>query len=136
MNRRFGYAGRDPRLLRLLLAGLRGSADARCPNRAADIVHIPFLVILFGRLLFSQPLRVRTLLGAGFSYVGLFVMFASAPTRLAPAVLAGGALVAVAAVTFALYQLFARELILRCGATLFTAITMARPVRWRCSAFC
>jgi drug/metabolite transporter (DMT)-like permease len=84
----------------------------------------PFLVILFGRLLFSQPLRVHTLLGAGFSYVGLFVMFASAPTRLAPAVLAGGALVAVAAVTFALYRLLARELILRCGATLFTAIAM------------
>ncbi len=84
----------------------------------------PFLVILFGRLLLGHPLRVHAVLGAGLSYVGLFVMFAGEPTRLGTAALIGGAFVAVAAVTFALYQLFARELILRCGATLFTAIAM------------
>lgn len=84
----------------------------------------PFMVILFGRLLLGHPLRAHALLGAGFSYVGLFVMFAGEPTRLGTAALIGGAFVAIAAVTFALYQLFARELILRCGATLFTAIAM------------
>ena len=85
----------------------------------------PFLVILFGRLLLRHPLRAHALLGAGLSYVGLFVMFAGEPSRLGTAALIGGAFVAVAAVTFALYQLFARELILRCGAPLFTAIAMS-----------
>ncbi|WP_319938006.1 DMT family transporter [Sphingomonas sp. S2-65] len=85
----------------------------------------PFLVILFGRLLLGHPLRPHALLGAGLSYVGLFVMFAGEPTRLGTAALIGGAFVAIAAVTFALYQLFARELILRCGAPLFTAIAMS-----------
>ena len=85
----------------------------------------PFLVILFGRLLLGHPLRAHALLGAGLSYVGLFVMFAGEPTRLGTAALIGGAFVAIAAVTFALYQLFARELIMRCGPSLFTAIAMS-----------
>ena len=85
----------------------------------------PFLVILFGRLLLGHPLRAHALVGAGLSYVGLFVMFAGEPTRLGTAAMIGGAFVALAAVTFALYQLFAREFILRCGASLFTAIAMS-----------
>lgn len=85
----------------------------------------PFLVIVFGRLLFGHPLQTHAVLGGGLSYVGLFVMFAGEPTRLGTAALIGGAFVAIAAVTFALYQLFARELILRCGASLFTAIAMS-----------
>jgi drug/metabolite transporter (DMT)-like permease len=85
----------------------------------------PFLVILFGRLLLGHPLRAHALLGAGLSYIGLFVMFAGEPTRLGTAALVGGAFVAIAAVTFALYQLFALELILRCGPSLFTAIAMS-----------
>ncbi len=85
----------------------------------------PFLVILFGRLLFGHPLRAHALTGAGLSYVGLFVMFAGEPMRLGRAALIGGAFVATAAVTFALYQLFARELIRRCGPSLFTAVAMS-----------
>ena len=84
----------------------------------------PFMVILFGRLLLGHPFQAHALIGAGLSYVGLFVMFAGEPRRLDKPALIGAALVATAAVTFALYQLFARELILRCGATLFTAIAM------------
>jgi len=85
----------------------------------------PFLVILFGRLLLGHALRAHAVVGAGLSYVGLFVMFAGEPTRLGMAALSGGAFVAVGAVTFALYQLFARELILRCGPSLFTAVAMS-----------
>lgn len=84
----------------------------------------PFMVILFGRLLLGHPLRTHALLGAGLSYVGLFAMFAGEPKRLDTPALVGAALVAIGAVTFALYQLFARELIMRCGASLFTAIGM------------
>ena len=85
----------------------------------------PFLVILFGRLLFRHPLRPHAVAGAGLSYAGLIVMFGADPARLTPAMLGGAALVASAAATFALYQLFARELILRCGPALFTAIAMS-----------
>jgi len=85
----------------------------------------PFLVILFGRLLLKHPMRAHALGGAGLSYAGLFIMFASDPTRLSHAMLTGAALVAAAAVTFALYQLYAREMIVKCGPSLFTAIAMS-----------
>ena len=85
----------------------------------------PFLVILFGRLLLGHPLRAHALLGAGLSYVGLLVMFAGEPAHGGADAFAGAGFVFTAAVTFALYQLFARELILACGPSLFTAIAMA-----------
>ena len=84
----------------------------------------PFLVILFGRFLFKHPLRMHALAGAGLSYVGLIVMFGADPARLTPAMLGGAGLILAAAATFALYQLFAREMILRSGPVLFTAIAM------------
>jgi drug/metabolite transporter (DMT)-like permease len=85
----------------------------------------PFLVILFGRMLFRHRLRSHALAGAGLSYLGLIVMFGADPARLTPAMLGGAALVAAAAAAFALYQLSARELILKCGAALFTAVAMS-----------
>jgi drug/metabolite transporter (DMT)-like permease len=84
----------------------------------------PFLVILFGRFLFKHPLHMHALAGAGLSYAGLIVMFGADPARLTPAMLSGAGLILGAAATFALYQLFAREMIMRCGPALFTAIAM------------
>lgn len=84
----------------------------------------PFLVLLFGRLIMKQPLRAHALAGAGLSYAGLAVMFGADPMRLSPAMLGGALLILGSAAAFALYQLFAREMILRCGAALFTAIAM------------
>lgn len=84
----------------------------------------PFFVILFGRVLFRHKLRAHALIGAGLSYIGLIVMFGSDPARLTTQMIGGASLVAAAAATFALYQLFAREMILRCGPALFTAIAM------------
>ncbi len=85
----------------------------------------PFMVLLFGRLLLRHRMRAHALAGAGLSYAGLFVMFGTDPARLNPAVLGGAALVLAAAAAFALYQLFAREMIMRCGPMLFTAIAMS-----------
>lgn len=85
----------------------------------------PFLVILFGRMLLGHPFRVHALAGAGLAYAGLAVMFGADPARLTPAMLGGAALIACAAATFAIYQLYAREMILRCGPALFTAIAMS-----------
>jgi len=84
----------------------------------------PFLVILFGRVLLGHPLRPHALAGAGLSYLGLIAMFGLEPVRLTPPVLTGSALIMASAGTFAFYQLFAREMIVRCGAALFTAIAM------------
>lgn len=85
----------------------------------------PFLVLLLGKLLLGHPLRAHALAGAGLSYAGLLVMFGTDPSRLTPAMLGGAALVLAAAASFALYQIFAREMILRCGPMLFTAIAMS-----------
>jgi len=85
----------------------------------------PFLVIIFGRMIFGHRLRAHALGGAGLAYAGLAVMFGAEPARLSPAMLTGATFVFGAAATFALYQLFARELILRCGPALFTAVAMS-----------
>lgn len=85
----------------------------------------PFLVILFGRLIFKRPFAPHAVLGALMSYAGIAAMFGGAPARLTDSALTGAAFVLTAAVSFALYQLFARELIVKCGAALFTAIAMS-----------
>lgn len=85
----------------------------------------PFLVILFGRLLFNHPLRLHALASASLSYAGLLVMFGLDATPPTPTELVGVGLVLTAAATFALYQLFALEMIVRCGPALFTAIGMS-----------
>jgi drug/metabolite transporter (DMT)-like permease len=80
------------------------------------------LVILFGAILFGRPITAHAVVAAALSYAGIFVMFAGAPHRLDS--LAGGALVLTAAATFALYQLFAYDLIRLLGAALFTAVAI------------
>jgi drug/metabolite transporter (DMT)-like permease len=82
----------------------------------------PLLVILFGAMFFGRPLTSRALVAAAFSYGGIFVMFAGAPHRADS--LGGGALVLMAAATFAVYQLLAADLIRQAGAALFTAVAM------------
>jgi drug/metabolite transporter (DMT)-like permease len=102
-------------------AGLR-TLDAQLERLI--LFTYPLLVILFGRMLFKRPLSVHALTGAGLSYVGLFVMFAAAPQPMTGAILQGGGLVLLAAACFALYQLFAYDLIRRLGPALFTAVAM------------
>ncbi len=102
-------------------AGLR-TLDAQLERLI--LFTYPLLVILFGWLLFRRPLSIHALAGAGLSYVGLFVMFAAAPQAMTAAILQGGGLVLLAAACFALYQLFAYDLIRRLGPALFTAVAM------------
>jgi drug/metabolite transporter (DMT)-like permease len=102
-------------------AGLR-TLDAQLERLI--LFTYPLLVILFGWVLFRKPLTIHALAGAGLSYVGLFVMFAAGPQAMTGAILHGGALVLLAAACFALYQIFAYELIRQLGAALFTAVAM------------
>ena len=85
----------------------------------------PFLVILFGKVIFGRPLTLHAVAGALISYVGIAVMVGAAPARMTETALSGAAYVFAAAVSFAIYQLFAREMIVKCGAALFTAIAMS-----------
>jgi drug/metabolite transporter (DMT)-like permease len=85
----------------------------------------PAFVVLFGALFFGQPIRARTLLGVAISYAGLLLIFATKLDTVGPDVAKGAALVLAAAIAFALYQLFAKGLIGRVGARLFTCIAMS-----------
>ena len=85
----------------------------------------PAFVVIFGALFFGQPMRARTVIGILISYSGLVLIFATKLTVLGTDVAKGAGLVLVAAVTFALYQLFARGLIAQAGPRLFTCIAMS-----------
>jgi len=103
---------------------LEGLQSIEAQIERLTLFTYPFLVLLFGRLIFKHPLHWHALAGALISYTGLIVIFGGDSSRLTPMALKGTGLVAAAAATFALYQLFAREMIVKCGATLFTAIAM------------
>lgn len=85
----------------------------------------PFFVILLGWAIYRRPLTWHAVGGAVISYAGILAMFGGAPERLSPAHLTGALYVLAAAFTFACYQLFGREMIVKCGAALFTAIAMS-----------
>jgi drug/metabolite transporter (DMT)-like permease len=85
----------------------------------------PGFVILFGALFFRQPIRRRAMLAFGFSYLGLVIIFATKFGERGSAVAIGTALVLGSAIAFALYQLFAKNLIDAVGAALFTCIAMS-----------
>jgi drug/metabolite transporter (DMT)-like permease len=84
----------------------------------------PAFVVIFGALFFGQPIRPRAVVGIAVSYAGLLAIFASKLTTLGPGVATGAALVLAAAISFALYQLFAKDLIGQIGPRLFTCIAM------------
>ncbi len=70
-------------------------------------------------------MRPRALWAFVFSYAGLALIFAGAPTGASGALLTGAGLVIASAIAFALYQLLAKPLIGRIGPSLFTCIAMS-----------
>ncbi len=85
----------------------------------------PAFVVLLGALFFAQPIRRRTVVGIAVSYGGLAVIFATKLSTLGADVAKGASLVLAAALAFALYQLFAKNLIGAIGPRLFTCIAMS-----------
>lgn len=85
----------------------------------------PLFVVLFGALFFGQALRLKSLLAFGISYAGLALIFTRNFVELGHDVLFGAGLVLVAAISYALYQLFAKNLITTIGPRLFTCIAMS-----------
>jgi len=84
----------------------------------------PLFVVLFGALFFKQRIRVLALVALGVSYVGLALIFTEHLSLEGQNVLVGTAFVIAAAISFALYQLLAKEAIAGLGPGLFTCVAM------------
>ncbi len=84
----------------------------------------PIFVVIFGALFFGQRVTARAGVAVAISYVGLAVIFGQNAMIGGRDGLIGGGLVLACAVAFALYQLFAKNLITEIGPRLFTCVAM------------
>lgn len=84
----------------------------------------PLFVVLFGAAFFRQPIKWKALLAFAVSYAGLALMFAQNVATFGAGIQTGALFVMGAAVTFALYQLLAKPIIMKVGPQLFTCIAM------------
>jgi drug/metabolite transporter (DMT)-like permease len=85
----------------------------------------PVFVMFLGWLFFKGRITMNGLIGAAITYSGLAVIFSRGLSADGWTTLIGTVLVLGAALTFALYQLLAKNLITAMGSTLFTAIAMS-----------
>lgn len=88
------------------------------------LMTYPLFVVIFGAVIFRFPVQVRAVIAFTVAYVGLAVIFSGRFGSADGKMLLGAGLVLGAAVAFALYMLFAKEVIGRMGARLFTCVTM------------
>ena len=84
----------------------------------------PLFVVLFGAAFFGLAIRWRAVAAIALSYLGLAVIFWEKAGDPGSHVALGAGLVLVAAVCFALYQLFAKGSIAAMGPSLFTCVAM------------
>lgn len=84
----------------------------------------PLFVVVFGALFFRQPVQGRAMFAFAISYAGLALIFTAKFSMLGGDVATGAGLILIAAMSFALYQLFAKGLIGMIGPRLFTCIAM------------
>ncbi len=85
----------------------------------------PLFVVIFGAMFFRQPIRLRTLMAIGISYIGLAVIFSEKVATFGHGAAIGAGFVLLAAISFAMYQLLAKNLIATIGPRLFTCIAMS-----------
>jgi|SRR6185295_16868535 len=84
----------------------------------------PLFVVIFGALFFGQRIRTNALMALGVSYIGLALIFTEHFSLEGQSVLIGAAFVIGAAISFAFYQLLAKDAIRGLGPGLFTCIAM------------
>jgi drug/metabolite transporter (DMT)-like permease len=84
----------------------------------------PLFVVLFGAAFFRQPIKPKALLAFAVSYAGLALLFVQNFSAFGASTMTGALYVLAAAVTFALYQLLAKPIIMKIGPQLFTCIAM------------
>ncbi|HEY4264098.1 MAG TPA: DMT family transporter [Micropepsaceae bacterium] len=88
------------------------------------LLTYPLFVVLFGAMFFGQTVRPRALLALGVSYAGLALIFGESVSLEGHDVAIGAGWVLVAAISFGLYQLLAKNAIDEMGPKLFTCIAM------------
>ncbi|WAC25685.1 DMT family transporter [Ancylobacter sp. SL191] len=84
----------------------------------------PLFVVLFGALLFKLPVKGKALWAFAVAYSGLALIFAQNFSHLGHDAVLGTGLVALTAMSFALYQVLASRLLKHIGSALFTCIAM------------
>ncbi|MBS9478603.1 DMT family transporter [Ancylobacter radicis] len=84
----------------------------------------PVFVVLFGALLFKLPVRGKALWAFAVAYSGLALIFVQNFSHLGHDAVLGTGLVALTAMSFALYQVLASRLLKQIGSALFTCIAM------------
>jgi drug/metabolite transporter (DMT)-like permease len=85
----------------------------------------PIFVMLLGWMFFKSRVTWFSVLAAAITYAGLLVVFLSALPTGGTNTIIGTALVLGCAITFAAYQLFAKNIISNLGSMLFTAIALS-----------
>lgn len=85
----------------------------------------PLFLVLLGALFFGQKLSKWTLPAFFITYAGLAIIFLSDFESAGPDLVTGSLFVLGSAITFALYQLLAKEMIDVMGSRLFTSIAMS-----------
>jgi drug/metabolite transporter (DMT)-like permease len=85
----------------------------------------PIFVMFLGYMFFGQRLRLLGLLAAAITYAGLMLVFLVDLPEGGRNTVIGTALVLACAVTFALYQLLAKNIITAMGSLVFTSVAMS-----------
>lgn len=85
----------------------------------------PFFTIVFTALMFRKPIDRSASAGAIVSYSGLVLVMTGSSASAHGDILTGGAFVLTAAASFALYQVLAREFIIRMGSDFYTGFAMS-----------
>lgn len=93
-------------------------------NRLVLLTY-PFLVVLFGAVLFRRRITLPMMVGQVLCYLGIALIFWRDFSSEGPDVMVGAALVLAAAVIYAGYLVIAKPLIDKLGAQLFTSIAMS-----------
>jgi drug/metabolite transporter (DMT)-like permease len=88
------------------------------------LMTYPLFVVIFGALIFRFPVQIRAVVAFAISYVGLAIVFSGKLGSANADMFLGAGFVLCSAICFALYMLFAREIIGRMGPRLFTCVTM------------
>lgn len=85
----------------------------------------PTIVALLAWLFLKQPLTMRHAAALGLAYAGLAILFGSEMHASGPQAGLGAALVAAAAILYAVYVVSSRPVIDRMGSALFTSVAMS-----------
>lgn len=92
-----------------IVAQFAGTQLSTAANGALITTATPALVVLFAYLILGEALSRRRMLGLALATLGVLVVSDPRAARLSPELLMGNALLAIAALTWALYSVLAKR---------------------------